>query len=125
MPMRMCEQSGIILWACATHLSAPLLLQMFREETFGPAIPLFRFSSESEAIQLANDTEYGLASYFFTKVRARGSLGRQFCCLTQTCLYMCFLLHPQHSAKYSLPCARGYPVAIASVWPGSHSALLF
>jgi len=45
--------------------------QIFREETFGPAIPLFRFGSEAEAIQLANDTEYGLASYFFTKVRSR------------------------------------------------------
>jgi succinate-semialdehyde dehydrogenase/glutarate-semialdehyde dehydrogenase len=50
------------------------VLQIFREETFGPAIPLFRFSSEAEAIQLANDTEYGLASYFFTKVRSRGRL---------------------------------------------------
>ena len=44
-------------------------VQIFREETFGPAVPLFKFGSEEEAIQLANDTEYGLAAYFFTKAR--------------------------------------------------------
>ncbi|MCB1857840.1 MAG: NADP-dependent succinate-semialdehyde dehydrogenase [Gammaproteobacteria bacterium] len=38
-----------------------------REETFGPLAPLFRFSSEQQAIQLANDTEYGLASYFYSR----------------------------------------------------------
>ena len=41
------------------------------EETFGPVAPLFRFSSETEAIQLANDTEYGLAAYLFTRDAAR------------------------------------------------------
>jgi succinate-semialdehyde dehydrogenase/glutarate-semialdehyde dehydrogenase len=40
---------------------------MFREETFGPVAPLFRFKTEAEAIQLANDTEFGLASYFYTR----------------------------------------------------------
>jgi len=38
-----------------------------RDETFGPLAPLFRFETEEEAIQLANDTEFGLASYFFSK----------------------------------------------------------
>ncbi|MGE0114449.1 MAG: NADP-dependent succinate-semialdehyde dehydrogenase [Steroidobacteraceae bacterium] len=38
-----------------------------REETFGPLAPLFRFHTEAEAIQLANDTEYGLASYFYAR----------------------------------------------------------
>lgn len=38
-----------------------------REETFGPIAPLFCFSTEEEAIALANDTPYGLASYFFSK----------------------------------------------------------
>jgi succinate-semialdehyde dehydrogenase/glutarate-semialdehyde dehydrogenase len=36
-----------------------------REETFGPVAPLFRFKTEAEAIALANDTEFGLAAYFY------------------------------------------------------------
>jgi len=36
-----------------------------KEETFGPVAPLFRFRDEAEAIQMANDTEFGLASYFY------------------------------------------------------------
>jgi len=38
-----------------------------REETFGPVAPVFRFKTEAEAIALANDTEFGLASYFFSR----------------------------------------------------------
>lgn len=38
-----------------------------REETFGPVSPLFRFSSEDEAVRLANDTEFGLAAYFYAR----------------------------------------------------------
>jgi len=44
-------------------------MKIFREETFGPAIPLFKFGKDDEAVQLANNTEYGLAAYFWTKVR--------------------------------------------------------
>ena len=40
---------------------------IFREETFGPVAPLFRFKTEAEAIALANDTEFGLASYFYAR----------------------------------------------------------
>ncbi len=38
-----------------------------QEETFGPLAPLFRFSSDEEVIRLANDTEFGLASYFYSR----------------------------------------------------------
>jgi len=42
-------------------------MKIFREETFGPVAPLFRFHDEAEVIRLANDTEYGLASYFYAR----------------------------------------------------------
>ena len=42
-------------------------MRVAREETFGPVAPLFRFDSEAEAIALANDTEFGLAAYFFSR----------------------------------------------------------
>jgi succinate-semialdehyde dehydrogenase/glutarate-semialdehyde dehydrogenase len=42
-----------------------------REETFGPVAPLFRFKTEAEAIHMANDTEFGLAAYFYTRDLAR------------------------------------------------------
>lgn len=40
---------------------------LFREETFGPLAPVFKFKSEQEALQMANDTEFGLASYFYSR----------------------------------------------------------
>jgi succinate-semialdehyde dehydrogenase/glutarate-semialdehyde dehydrogenase len=42
-------------------------MQVTREETFGPVAPLFRFKNERELIGFANDTEYGLASYFYSR----------------------------------------------------------
>ena len=45
----------------------PSEAMIFREETFGPVAPLFRFKTEDEAIRLANDTEFGLASYFYAR----------------------------------------------------------
>ncbi len=49
----------------------PLGTKLMSEETFGPVAPLTRFSSEEEVIRMANDTEFGLASYFFTRDLAR------------------------------------------------------
>ena len=42
-------------------------MRVFREEIFGPVAPLIRFKTEAEAIQLANDSEFGLASYFYSR----------------------------------------------------------
>src|SRR4051812_31517288 len=42
-------------------------MKIFREETFGPVAPLFRFETDAEVIELANRTEYGLASYFYSR----------------------------------------------------------
>jgi succinate-semialdehyde dehydrogenase/glutarate-semialdehyde dehydrogenase len=42
-----------------------------REETFGPVAPLFKFETEAAAIAMANDTEFGLAAYFYTRDLAR------------------------------------------------------
>jgi succinate-semialdehyde dehydrogenase / glutarate-semialdehyde dehydrogenase len=38
-----------------------------KEETFGPVAPLYRFKTEAEAVEMANDTEFGLASYFYSR----------------------------------------------------------
>jgi succinate-semialdehyde dehydrogenase / glutarate-semialdehyde dehydrogenase len=46
-------------------LSASMLIA--REETFGPVAPVFRFKDEADAIAQANDTQYGLASYFYAR----------------------------------------------------------
>jgi succinate-semialdehyde dehydrogenase/glutarate-semialdehyde dehydrogenase len=42
-------------------------MKIFREETFGPVAPLIRFKTDAEVIELANRTEYGLASYFYSR----------------------------------------------------------
>ena len=42
-------------------------MRVFREEIFGPVAPLFKFKTEEEAIAMANDTEVGLASYFYAR----------------------------------------------------------
>ncbi len=42
-------------------------MRVFREEIFGPIAPIFKFDTEAEAIAMANDTEYGLAAYFYAQ----------------------------------------------------------
>lgn len=54
-----------------TNVTADMLIA--REETFGPVAPIFRFTTEEEAIALANDTEFGLAAYVYTR-----DIGRVF-----------------------------------------------
>jgi succinate-semialdehyde dehydrogenase/glutarate-semialdehyde dehydrogenase len=48
-------------------VNVPKEAMVFREETFGPVAPLFRFTTEEEAIALANDSEFGLAAYFYAR----------------------------------------------------------
>ncbi|MEE2674277.1 MAG: NADP-dependent succinate-semialdehyde dehydrogenase [Myxococcota bacterium] len=48
-----------------THVTPGMLVA--NDETFGPMAPLFRFSTEQEAIEMANDTEFGLAAYFYSR----------------------------------------------------------
>jgi len=52
-----------------SHVNAHM--KVAHEETFGPVAPLFRFTTEEEAIRMANDTEFGLAAYFHTTDLAR------------------------------------------------------
>jgi succinate-semialdehyde dehydrogenase/glutarate-semialdehyde dehydrogenase len=52
-----------------THVRPDMLVA--REETFGPVAPIFSFKDEQQAIRMANDTEFGLASYFYTRDLAR------------------------------------------------------
>lgn len=52
-----------------THVTPDMAVA--REETFGPVAPVFSFKDEKQAIRMANDTEFGLASYFFTRDLAR------------------------------------------------------
>jgi succinate-semialdehyde dehydrogenase/glutarate-semialdehyde dehydrogenase len=51
----------------------PAEARIFHEEVFGPVAPLFRFQTEEEAIRVANDTPFGLASYFYSR-----DIGRVF-----------------------------------------------
>jgi succinate-semialdehyde dehydrogenase/glutarate-semialdehyde dehydrogenase len=42
-------------------------MRVYQEEIFGPVAPLFKFRTDEEAIAMANDTEYGLACYFYAR----------------------------------------------------------
>jgi succinate-semialdehyde dehydrogenase/glutarate-semialdehyde dehydrogenase len=52
-----------------TNVSATA--KVAKEETFGPLAPIFRFTSEEDVINQANDTEFGLAAYFYTRDMSR------------------------------------------------------
>ncbi|TQM03703.1 succinate semialdehyde dehydrogenase [Pseudoxanthomonas sp. 3HH-4] len=62
---------GGTFYAPTVLLNVDSGMQIAREETFGPVAPLFRFRDEADAIGLANDTEAGLAGYFYTRDLAR------------------------------------------------------
>jgi len=53
-------------------INVPRSAEMAREEIFGPVAPITRFDSEDEVVALANDTEYGLAAYVYTRDLGRG-----------------------------------------------------
>jgi len=62
---------GGLFYEPTVILNATTDMRFTREETFGPVAPLYRFKDEDEAIALANDSDFGLASYFFTSNLAR------------------------------------------------------
>jgi succinate-semialdehyde dehydrogenase/glutarate-semialdehyde dehydrogenase len=62
---------GGLFYEPTVVLNATTDMRFTREETFGPVAPLYRFKDESEAVALANASEFGLASYFFTSNLSR------------------------------------------------------
>jgi succinate-semialdehyde dehydrogenase / glutarate-semialdehyde dehydrogenase len=67
------ERIGDRFYAPTVLAGVTQQMRVSREETFGPVAPVFRFETEAEAIELANATEFGLASYFFSR-----DIGRVF-----------------------------------------------
>ncbi len=72
---------GARLEALGLNFYAPTILvdvrhdmRIMREETFGPALPIMPFDNDDEAVQLANDSDYGLGASVWTKSRARGEV---------------------------------------------------
>jgi succinate-semialdehyde dehydrogenase/glutarate-semialdehyde dehydrogenase len=61
------SQIGPNYYAPTVLADATPEMQLSCEETFGPVVPLFRFDDEAEAIRAANDTPFGLASYFYSQ----------------------------------------------------------
>ncbi|WP_029059233.1 NAD-dependent succinate-semialdehyde dehydrogenase [Stappia stellulata] len=59
------DRPSCMLPTVLSHVTPDMLVA--RQETFGPVAQIFRFKGEEEALALANDTEYGLASYFYTR----------------------------------------------------------
>ena len=63
--------SGGLFFPATVLKGATPAMRLAREETFGPVAPLFRFETVEEVIRLANETEFGLASYFYARDMAR------------------------------------------------------
>jgi succinate-semialdehyde dehydrogenase / glutarate-semialdehyde dehydrogenase len=63
--------SGPLFFEPTVLAEATSAMMLAREETFGPVAPLFRFRDDADAIRIANDTEYGLAAYFYGRDMAR------------------------------------------------------
>ena len=70
---RVAGPAGASFYAPTVLADATADMLCAREETFGPVAPVFRFRTEDEAVALANDTEFGLASYFYSR-----DIGRVF-----------------------------------------------
>jgi succinate-semialdehyde dehydrogenase/glutarate-semialdehyde dehydrogenase len=66
-----CHALGGTFYKPTVLTGATTDMMIANEETFGPVSALFRFSTEEEAIKMANDTEFGLAAYFYTRDAAR------------------------------------------------------
>ena len=65
------EKLGPSFYSPTILADADREMRVFREEIFGPVAPIFRFETEEQAIEMANDTEFGLASYFYTRDLSR------------------------------------------------------
>ncbi|QUS37117.1 NAD-dependent succinate-semialdehyde dehydrogenase [Falsirhodobacter algicola] len=61
------SQVGPVFYEPTILTGVTQAMRVAREETFGPVAPLFRFETEDEVIAMANDTEFGLAAYFYTE----------------------------------------------------------
>lgn len=68
---RLLAETGGHYYAPTVIADATADMLLTEEETFGPVVPVFRFTSEVEAVLAANDTPYGLAAYFYTQDPAR------------------------------------------------------
>jgi succinate-semialdehyde dehydrogenase / glutarate-semialdehyde dehydrogenase len=54
-------------WALGGTFFEPTNMVITKEDTFGPVAPLYRFKTDEEAVRMANDTEFGLAAYFYSR----------------------------------------------------------
>lgn len=70
-PYRLDETAGGHFYEPTVLVNANDTMKIAHEETFGPVAPIFSFKTEAEVIERANDTNYGLASYVYTKDLAR------------------------------------------------------